>query len=370
MTKYRVGIIGATGMVGQRFVTLLSDHPWFEISALAASASSAGKTYREAVAGRWAFSWPIPEKAAGMTVMDASQVEAVAKECDFVFCAVAMDKKATRALEESYAQRYGESLLRISKKTIRSKICRTLPYVGDVAVKISLPDTVTLRVTYTQAKLSVAEPGGYTLLDSRGKVLQTGVAEPPDYAAVLTGVTLASAVPGETVAFEGENMFKYVTELTAAFEENGIDGVTAIDLSDLSNVVAELNYNTDLKLGPIAKAAEKLPFGKEVIRRTMQQSRGTSAKLVIDITGDTAYVRSQDDIDAGAQAARDAAEAITTEPGVQPDADPDVPSTVPDATEPVTEPPTEPSTEPPAEPPAEAPTEEPSADDSGEDVVG
>ena len=103
MTKYRVGIIGATGMVGQRFVTLLSDHPWFEISALAASASSAGKTYREAVAGRWAFSWPIPEKAAGMTVMDASQVEAVAKECDFVFCAVAMDKKATRALEESYA---------------------------------------------------------------------------------------------------------------------------------------------------------------------------------------------------------------------------------------------------------------------------
>ena len=104
MKKYRVGIIGATGMVGQRFVTLLSDHPWFEITALAASGRSAGKTYREAVEGRWAFSWPIPEKAAGMTVLDAGNVADVSSRCDFVFCAVAMDKKATRELEESYAR--------------------------------------------------------------------------------------------------------------------------------------------------------------------------------------------------------------------------------------------------------------------------
>ena len=104
MNKYRVGIIGATGMVGQRFVSLLSDHPWFEITVLAASGRSAGKTYREAVSGRWAFSWPIPERAAKLMVMDAADVENVAKQCDFVFCAVAMDKKATRELEESYAK--------------------------------------------------------------------------------------------------------------------------------------------------------------------------------------------------------------------------------------------------------------------------
>ena len=104
MMKFRVGIIGATGMVGQRFVTLLSNHPWFDISVLAASASSAGKTYKEAVKGRWAFSWPVPEKAANMTVMDAADVKGVSEKCDFVFCAVAMDKKATRALEESYAK--------------------------------------------------------------------------------------------------------------------------------------------------------------------------------------------------------------------------------------------------------------------------
>ena len=104
MEKYRVGIIGATGMVGQRFVSLLENHPWFEITALAASGRSAGKPYEEAVAGRWAFSWPIPEKAAKLPVMDAADVEAVAAKCDFVFCAVAMDKAATRALEESYAK--------------------------------------------------------------------------------------------------------------------------------------------------------------------------------------------------------------------------------------------------------------------------
>ncbi|MBR6185685.1 MAG: aspartate-semialdehyde dehydrogenase [Clostridia bacterium] len=104
MKKYRVGIIGATGMVGQRFVTLLENHPWFEIAALAASGRSAGKPYKEAVAGRWAFPWSIPEKAADMDVMDAADVEKVAAKCDFVFCAVAMDKKATRALEESYAK--------------------------------------------------------------------------------------------------------------------------------------------------------------------------------------------------------------------------------------------------------------------------
>ena len=104
MKKYRVGVIGATGMVGQRFVTLLQEHPWFDLAVLAASESSAGKTYQSAVAGRWAFPWPVLEKAAEMTVYDAADVNAVASQCDFVFCAVNMDKAATRALEERYAK--------------------------------------------------------------------------------------------------------------------------------------------------------------------------------------------------------------------------------------------------------------------------
>ena len=104
MQKYRVGIIGATGMVGQRFITLLADHPWFEIHALAASARSAGMTYEEAVGSRWAMKTPIPEKVSKMVVMDASDVKNVSDLCDFVFCAVNMKKDEIKALEEAYAK--------------------------------------------------------------------------------------------------------------------------------------------------------------------------------------------------------------------------------------------------------------------------
>lgn len=104
MEKYRVGIVGATGMVGQRFISLLKDHPWFEVNCVAASARSAGKTYREAVGERWAFSWEISEKVAGMTVVDAADIDEVSKHVDFVFCAVDMKKDEIRALEEAYAK--------------------------------------------------------------------------------------------------------------------------------------------------------------------------------------------------------------------------------------------------------------------------
>ena len=105
MQPYRVGIVGATGMVGQRFTLLLEHHPWFQVTCLAASARSAGKTYREAVEGRWAFKdRPIPANVADMTVLDASQVEEVSSRVDFVFCAVDMKKDEIRALEERYAR--------------------------------------------------------------------------------------------------------------------------------------------------------------------------------------------------------------------------------------------------------------------------
>ena len=92
MQQYRVGIIGATGMVGQRFVLLLKEHPWFQVTCLAASGRSAGKTYREATQNRWAFDTPIPEAIAPMPVMDAARVEEIAPLVDFVFCAVDMKK--------------------------------------------------------------------------------------------------------------------------------------------------------------------------------------------------------------------------------------------------------------------------------------
>lgn len=104
MKKYKVGIIGATGMVGQRFSLLLSRHPWFEVTALAASSRSAGKAYQDAVGERWAMPDPIPENIRGMQVLDASEVKKVAGLVDFVFCAVDMKKDAIKALEEAYAK--------------------------------------------------------------------------------------------------------------------------------------------------------------------------------------------------------------------------------------------------------------------------
>ena len=104
MEKLRVGIIGATGMVGQRFISLLANHPWFQVNCVAASSRSAGKTYREAVGDRWAFPWDIPAETAEMTVMDAARIEEISEKVDFVFCAVDMKKDEIRALEENYAK--------------------------------------------------------------------------------------------------------------------------------------------------------------------------------------------------------------------------------------------------------------------------
>jgi aspartate-semialdehyde dehydrogenase len=102
--KLRVGIVGATGMVGQRFVTLLAEHPWFQVEVLAASERSAGKSYAEAVAGRWAMSGPVPPAIGKLVVRNAADVAGVSGAVDFIFCAVDMPKAETRELEERYAR--------------------------------------------------------------------------------------------------------------------------------------------------------------------------------------------------------------------------------------------------------------------------
>ena len=105
MKEYKVGVIGGTGMVGQRFVTLLERHPWFRLSAIAASGRSAGKTYEEAAGGRWAMDAPMPENAKKLVVLDAvADAEKLAGQVDFCFCAVDMPKDEIRALEERYAR--------------------------------------------------------------------------------------------------------------------------------------------------------------------------------------------------------------------------------------------------------------------------
>ena len=102
--KLRVGILGGTGMVGQRFISLLENHPWFVVVTIAASARSAGKTYEEAVGGRWKMDTPMPEAVKKIVVMNVNEVEKVAAGVDFVFSAVDMTKEEIRAIEEAYAK--------------------------------------------------------------------------------------------------------------------------------------------------------------------------------------------------------------------------------------------------------------------------
>ncbi len=105
MKKYNVGVIGATGMVGQRFMTLLDNHPWFDVKVLAASPRSAGKAYKDAVGAKWCMDVEIPEAMKDIIVMDATaDIEKIASQVDFVFCAVDMKKDEIKALEEAYAK--------------------------------------------------------------------------------------------------------------------------------------------------------------------------------------------------------------------------------------------------------------------------
>ena len=105
MKKYNVGVVGATGMVGQRFMTLLENHPWFDVVVLAASSRSAGKTYEEAIGSKWCMDAPLADKYKKMVILDAeSDIDTICEKVDFVFCAVNMKKDEIKALEEKYAK--------------------------------------------------------------------------------------------------------------------------------------------------------------------------------------------------------------------------------------------------------------------------
>ena len=110
--KLRVGILGATGMVGQRFISLLENHPWFEVTTVAASPRSAGKTYEEAVGGRWKMTTPMPEKVKNLVVMNVNDVDAVSRTVDFVFSAVDMTKEEIRAIVEAATYEESQQLFR------------------------------------------------------------------------------------------------------------------------------------------------------------------------------------------------------------------------------------------------------------------
>ncbi len=136
MQKMKVGIIGATGMVGQRFLTLLDGHPYFEVSVLAASARSAGVTYEEAVGNRWKMSTPIPEAFRKMVVLDAADIEEVSSRCSFVFCAVNMKKDEIKALEEAYAKAETPVVSNNSANRWTPDVPMVIPEINDAHLEV------------------------------------------------------------------------------------------------------------------------------------------------------------------------------------------------------------------------------------------
>lgn len=134
--KLKAGIIGATGMVGQRFITLLNNHPMFEISVLAASSRSAGKKYEDAVAGKWKMTEEIPDSVKEMVVYDAADVKTVSSMCDFTFCAVDMKKDEIRALEEAYAKSETPVVSNNSANRSMSDVPMVIPEINPDHIKI------------------------------------------------------------------------------------------------------------------------------------------------------------------------------------------------------------------------------------------
>ncbi len=134
--KVRAGIVGATGMVGQRFITLLENHPYFEITALVASPRSAGQKYEDAVGNRWKMQNPIPESVKDMVVMASDNIEEISKLVDFVFCAVDMKKDEIKALEEAYAKAEIPVVSNNSANRWTEDVPMVIPEINDDHIKI------------------------------------------------------------------------------------------------------------------------------------------------------------------------------------------------------------------------------------------
>ena len=134
--KMRAGIIGATGMVGQRFITLLENHPYFTLTALAASERSAGKKYKDAVGSKWKMSVPIPDSVADTVVINAADIDEMAKKCDFVFCAVNMKKDEIVALEEAYAKAELPVISNNSANRWTSDVPMVIPEINDAHLAV------------------------------------------------------------------------------------------------------------------------------------------------------------------------------------------------------------------------------------------
>ncbi|MBR0508914.1 MAG: FtsQ-type POTRA domain-containing protein [Clostridia bacterium] len=170
-----------------------------------------------------------------------------------------------------------------SAENVGKKIEAALPYIGTAKVIRHFPSTVELAVTYAAPAFALEAEGGYTLISADCKVLETGVTRPGEYVPVLTGAAVSAPVPGEPASFGDEETAQTVTAFAKAIAESGVYSLTAVDLSDPGNVRAVIDYFTEVQLGGVAQAAEKLPFALEVDKRYRDEKPETGF-LAIDLT--------------------------------------------------------------------------------------
>ncbi len=206
MLKKRVAVVGATGMVGQRLLTLLNDHPYFDVTVLAASASSAGKKYSDALAGRWKLSADCPEYAKDMTVIDASNIQTIKSNADIVFCAVNMPKDEIKALEQAYA-------------------VAELPVISNNSANRAVPDVPMIIPEINSNHLSVIDAQKKRLGTSRGFIVTKPNCSIQSYVPALTplfdfgiesvSVTTMQAISGAGKTFDSfpeisDNVIPYI----------------------------------------------------------------------------------------------------------------------------------------------------------------
>lgn len=243
---------------------------------------------------------------------------------------VTVENTAERYTNESITEVSGikinGGMFGFSAKKAAKKVEKQLPYIGKCTVKRRLPETVEISVEYTYPAMAAQTGTEYILIDKNGKVLERVSALPANGIAVLKGVNITDGIPGETVSIAGENVLQYISDVACAFDENGMNNITAYTISENGSLTVEIDYIIDLKLGVLSKAASKVRFAKEVIADN-SASPAEGDKTVIDITeGTKAYVRSQKAIDAANEAASIA------KAGGGSDAKPDVPETLPETT--------------------------------------
>ncbi len=188
----------------------------------------------------------------------------------------------------------GDSMVLVNNGAMSEKIRTALPFVENADIKRQWPDKVSIVIEDAVPGYAVDTGKGYVLLNASLKVLDNDAVAKSETAALLKGLVIQSAVPGQTIVFDGQVNTEELRKLITELENSGVEDISEIDLSSISSIVIDIAHRVEVKLGTLAGAAGKFSFGKEVIERTLKED--TKHIMVVDMTGDKeAYVRAKDD---------------------------------------------------------------------------